>query len=110
MSIVDTHKIDIVGTRPGSKIVRLVIADHLDWADFKGHAELIQAKVNTYLEFVESGQMQRTTNPPMPVDPQAEILLAAQHAPTDEAERYLEQVRLFLQRAGIDFKVEVRTS
>ncbi len=108
MSITETNKIDIVGTRPGSRVVRLVIADHLDWKDFQGHAELLQAKVNTYLEFIESGQMQRTTNPPMPADPQVEILLTAQHTPSDEAERFLAQVTNFLQQSGIGFKVEVR--
>ena len=108
MSILDTDKIDIVGTRPGSSLVRLVIADHLDWADFQGHAELLQAKVNTYLGFVESGQLKSMSNPPVPPDARVEILLAAQHAPNGQALEFLEQVRLFLQQAGISFIVEVK--
>lgn len=110
MSIVETNKIDIVGTRPGSRLVRLVIADHLDWTEFKKHATLLEAKVNTYLEFIESGQMHHMTNPPIPTEPQVEILLAAKHAPTEEAEKFLEKVASFLQQAGISFKVQVQTA
>src|SRR5882672_7668018 len=37
----------------------LVIADHLDWAEFedRAHLVLLQAKINTYLEFIDSGQL-----------------------------------------------------
>jgi hypothetical protein len=108
VSILETTEIDIVATRPDSSVVRLVIADHLDWGDFQGHAELLQAKVNTYLAFVESGQMRRMQNPPIPADARVEIVLAAQHAPTAQARELLEQVRAFLQEEGFTFLLDVK--
>jgi hypothetical protein len=108
MSILETNKIDLVGTRPESSVVRLVIADHLDWSDFDDHAQLVQAKVNTYLEFVESGQMRRLKDPPIPPDFRVEVLLAAQYPPSDAGREFLEQVRRFLEGAGIAFLVEAK--
>ncbi len=110
MSITDTNKIDIVATRPDSSIVRLVITDHLDWDDFDTHAQLVQDKVNTYLEFVESGQLSRMQTPKIPEAPRIQIAIALQHPPSAEAERFLAQVREFLAGLEMDFEVEVRGS
>ncbi len=85
MSILDTNKIDLIGTRPSSPVVRLVIADHLDWSDVEEHARLIQAKVNTYLEFVESGQLARSRAIQVPPVPEVRIELAVQYPPTAAA-------------------------
>ncbi len=108
MSILDTDKIDLIGTRPGSAVVRLVIVDHLDWNDFEEHARLIQAKVNTYLEFVESGQLGRSPTIQLPPAPEVHIELAVQHPPTATAGAFLRKVQDFLNGAGIAFDVELR--
>ena len=108
MSITDTNKIDIVATRPDSSIVKLVITDHLDWRDFDTHAQLLQDKINTYLQFVESGQLASMEDPKVPESPEICISLAMQHRPSKEAERFLLQVRTFLQGVGLALEIDYR--
>lgn len=110
MSIIETNKIDIVGTRPGSSVVKLVIADHLTWDDFEAHARLLQQKVNTYLEFIESGQLARMQTPKIPDSPDVQIVLVLEHPPTVEAEELFPRVRQFLEGVGIGFDIEIRQS
>jgi hypothetical protein len=110
VSIVETNKIDFVAARPNSSVVRLVIADHLDWSDFEEHARLIQAKVNTYLEFVESGQLARTPKIQLPPAPEIHIELVAQHAPSEVADVFLARVKDFLMGVGIAFDVSTRAN
>ena len=58
MTIEQTEIIDYLGTRSDTGRMTLVISDHLDWeADEAGHLLLLQDKINTYLEFILSGQL-----------------------------------------------------
>jgi hypothetical protein len=110
VSITETNKIDMVAARPDSSVVNLVITDHLAWDDFEAHASLLQDKVNTYLEFVESGQLARLQTPNIPEAPDIQITLVLQYVPTTEAKEFFARVREFLAGAGITFAVEVRWS
>jgi hypothetical protein len=58
MTIAETDKIDIMFRDDEGHAV-LVITDHLDWKEFNegDHLVLLQEKINTYLEFVASGQL-----------------------------------------------------
>jgi len=58
MTIAETDKIDIMFRDDEGHAV-LVITDHLDWEEFDegDHLVLLQEKINTYLEFVDSGQL-----------------------------------------------------
>ena len=106
MSITDTDKVDIVSTRPDASIVKLVIGDHLDWDDFETHALLLQDKINTYLTFIETGQIHRIKSK-VPDHAELHIVLAAQCTPSAEAEALFGQIREFLERVGIAFDVKV---
>jgi hypothetical protein len=108
MSITETDKVDIVAARPDSSIVRLVISDHLAWDDLETHSRLLQHKVNTYLEFIESGKLAALQKPRIPDDPEYRIALELMHAPSREGQELLEQVRAFLGTAGIALDVNVR--
>lgn len=108
MSVAESHTIDLVATRPHSSTVKLVIADHLDWDDLEWHLELLQAKLNSYISFVESGQLLEVKEPPIPRSPEVEIVLAAVFPPPNEAEPFLAQVRQFLAGRGLGFEVTVR--
>jgi hypothetical protein len=58
MSVEDIDKIDRFAFDRRTGDVHLVISDHLDWDENEGeHLLLLQDKLNTYLEFVESGQL-----------------------------------------------------
>lgn len=107
MSVEETWRIDIVATKPGSPEVRLVISDHLDWRDFDRHCTLIQEKVNTYIAFVESGQLQRSY--PTATEPfKVAVVLAVLHPPSPEGEGYLMRVGAFLSEIGMGFLVDRR--
>ena len=108
MSITETATIDIVAARPDSSIVKLVITDHLTWDDLETHTRLLQEKINTYLDFIESGQLHRLQAPKIPVTPIVHIILAVQHPPSSEAELFLSQVLDFLASVDVHFEVEHR--
>ena len=58
MTVEDVDKIDFVtGERQTGDMI-LTISDHLDWDENEGeHLLVLQKKLNTYLEFIESGQL-----------------------------------------------------
>jgi hypothetical protein len=61
MTIEDVDKIDRLAFNRKNGDVLLVISDHLAWDENEGeHLLVLQAKLNTYLEFVESGQLYAT--------------------------------------------------
>jgi hypothetical protein len=58
MTVEDFDKIDFADIDRESGNVNLTISDHLDWNENKGeHLLALQNKLNSYLEFVESGQI-----------------------------------------------------
>jgi hypothetical protein len=108
VTIVETDKIDLVATRPDSTVVRLVITDHLGWEDVGGHLQLLQDKLNTYLAFVESGQLHRLEQPPVPAAPEVRIEIAVPEALPAEGEEFVGHARVFLAERGIGLSVWVR--
>ena len=104
MTISEPNKIDIVATRPDSRVVRLVVSDHLEWDDVQAHCRLLQNKLNTYLEFVEGGELARLTHPPVPADPAVLIEVALLHAPPPEAQAFLAEAGAMLHRHGYGFE------
>jgi hypothetical protein len=108
MSIDEPDTVDIVAARPDSNVVQLVIVDHLAWDDLDAHTRQLQAKINTYIAFVESGQLSRLKEPPIPRLPIVRIVIAAQHAPPDAAAEFLDRARAFLARMEIGLEVKVQ--
>lgn len=61
MSVEDEKTIDFVGIGKETGEVVLTISDHLPWTDSseenRKHLNLLEAKINTYLQFIENGQL-----------------------------------------------------
>ena len=58
MTVEEVDKVDRIAFNRQNGDVLLVISDHLDWDESEGeHLLALQGKLNTYLEFVESGQL-----------------------------------------------------
>ncbi len=57
MSLSNTKIIDAIGIEIGTGRAILTIADDWDWIDEHNHLVALQAKINSYFEFVESGQI-----------------------------------------------------
>ena len=83
MSVEDTDKIDIITTSEDGSVT-LFITDHLPWGDGE-HLLALQAKLNRYLEFVESGQhLEHDVAPDAPV----RIKVVAKFPPDQEGEQF----------------------
>jgi hypothetical protein len=57
MSLDNLEVVDTVGTERDSGTIVLSIFDAWDWDDQRRHLLALQAKLNTYFGFVESGQI-----------------------------------------------------
>jgi hypothetical protein len=61
MSIDNIKVVDFTGVDKESGDVILTISDHLPWTDSisenRNHLNLLEGKINTYLQFIESGQL-----------------------------------------------------
>ena len=58
MSVEQIDRVDLIGVELDSGDVVLTISDHLDWKESdESHLLLLQEKINTYLSFVESGEI-----------------------------------------------------
>lgn len=56
MSIQNINIIDGIALAKNKKGYILLITDHLDWNDQLSHLNLLQDKINNYLEFIENEQ------------------------------------------------------
>lgn len=57
MPLEQTDKIDALGLESETGYVVLTIADSWHWDDEHGHLSALQAKLNAYFDFIESGQV-----------------------------------------------------
>ena len=57
MAIDNSRVIDFIGTIEQGNEVILTISDHLDWKLKMDHLLKLQSKINTYLDFIESGEI-----------------------------------------------------
>jgi hypothetical protein len=82
-----------------------VIADHLDWDVEEGeHLLLLQDKLNTYLDFIESGKLVETL--PWASGLPVTIRIYGKFALSTEAARFLELVKQKL--ATMDVSIEFK--
>jgi len=103
MSIEDTDKVDFVTIEYATGNVRLTIFDHLDWQqDEGGHLLLLQEKINTYLQFVESGEMHSTL--PATVGRNVIIGVDAKYPLTGEATVFFRKARPIVEGVGLSLE------
>jgi len=102
MSVEQIDKIDFVGRSDDGKQLRLAISDHLDWSDEKGHLHTLQEKVNSYVAFIESGQIAEHHGEEKPSSVAIRIYFL--HEPTKLANEFLEHTKQVL--AGISVTLE----
>jgi hypothetical protein len=106
-NIGDTKVVDLISSRPDSRVVRLIIIDPLSWSDLERHSRLLQEKINSYLAFVQSKQLYQIRNRRIPESAEVHIVLRALHAPPPAAHEFLGRVKAFLQGKRMVFKIEV---
>ncbi|WP_321868135.1 DUF6572 domain-containing protein [Paraburkholderia tropica] len=112
MSISEENTIDFVAINAKENIVRLVATDHLEWVgdeclDLNEHLYLIQNKINTYLSYVEGGQLY--SEHPSAKALKCVIEIVFKYAPPIEAVRFLDKALPIIRGAGFDLVSSIGT-
>jgi hypothetical protein len=106
MSIEQTDVVDFVTIEHGSGRVLLTISDHLKWDENEGeHLLMLQEKLNAYLRFIESGEMEERV--PETHGRQVAINVVAKYSLSTEASKFFDLAKNVIEKAGfaLEFKV-----
>jgi hypothetical protein len=101
VAIDNPNSIDIMSTSAASELV-LTIADHFDWTDTQAHQLALQDKLNSYLRFVESGEVYE--HRPSAIGSPIVIKVACKWEPDAAGVIFLEKARAIVEGAGFGFK------
>ena len=99
MSVNQTNVIDAISIRPDGN-VSLTISDHHSWEE-PWHLSLLQDKINSYLQFIETGQI--FDDYPDASGKELIIQTVMKYEPTEEAISFFLQVREIVMNVGIGF-------
>lgn len=100
MSIEDKNLIDVISIDKQGILV-LTISDHLEWDDKNEHLLLLQDKINSYMDFIENGQLAESY--PEKADKKIIIQIVFKYYPNKIAEEFLAIVKRFLSEKGHAF-------
>jgi hypothetical protein len=101
MSVEQEDVIDAIGIDQAG-MVTLAISDHLDWSEENEHLVLLQNKINTYLRFLESGEI--LENYPQAKGKPCSIEIVGKHDLCEPAQAFLQQAKLVLDDAGFGLR------
>ncbi|WP_028864312.1 DUF6572 domain-containing protein [Psychromonas aquimarina] len=101
MSVIDTDSIDAIGLEKQARRVFLSIIDALAWDDQNVHLYTLQEKINTYLFFIESGELIKALPDAEGFDIAIELIL--KHMPSEEAVSFFDKTSQILLDKGIVF-------
>ncbi|WP_044618999.1 DUF6572 domain-containing protein [Gynuella sunshinyii] len=102
MSIEDQDSVDVIAVNENG-IVVLTILDHLEWDD--EHLYLLQEKINTYLAFIESGEVYETY--PNSKGKEFKINVVCKYEPSLTAKEFFSRCATVINQAGFQFGHEV---
>jgi hypothetical protein len=103
MTVENSKSIDFVGVERESGDVVLTVSNHLEWSC--DHLPLLQAKLNAYIVFVESGELIETYK--AATGRKVRIDVACRFEPDEAGRRFLAQVKTALSEIGIGFRYVV---
>lgn len=105
MSVENPKTIDFVSlnTLPGA--VLLVVSDHLEWSNTMTHQFQLQEKLNSYLAFIESGEL--VTKFPDAKEKPVHIRIVFEHEPDASGLQFLAKVRQAIEAGGFSFAYQV---
>jgi hypothetical protein len=89
MSLDNLEVVDAIGTAKDGRTVILNLLDPWDWSDQGRHLLALQAKLNTYFGFVESGQIYKDY--PAAVGKALRIDILSRFPLPEIAERFLKE-------------------
>lgn len=103
MSVDQPQVIDIV-SKDGEGSTILTISDHLNWENTKEHLIVLQEKINTYLAFLDSGEIYEKYPEAKGRPIKIEVMFHYQLNP--EAYSFLAKIKSIVEDAGYNFRFE----
>lgn len=111
MRLTDASTVDYLGLEKDTGYVVVTLVDDCDWEDDIRHLSLLQAKVNRYFDFIESGevyeQLRETTGQEVVTTTPVKISLLAKYEPSGEGLRFLDHVARVAGDVGVRFSFKV---
>ena len=108
MSIEQTNTVDFVSIDDMTGDALLAIADHLSWdEDEEAHLLLLQEKLNSYLRFIESGEI--TKRFPQTNGRSIKIDLIGQYPLSRGATNFIEKAKAAIREAGFSLQFKLHT-
>ena len=98
MTVEQTKVIDIISLDKQTGQVILTVSDHLEWKDSTRHQEILQAKLNAYLAFVESGEI--LTKYPDAMERTILLKVVLKFKPDPEGLAFLHRAEKVVEKAG----------
>lgn len=109
MSVTDANVIDAIGTVAETGVVVLSVADHLEWGNQADeHLIALQNKLNTYLRFIESGEIY--TSFPSAKGKEIAVRVYFKYEPDDSGRHFMAEAEDVLRGAGIGLQAARLTS
>ena len=106
MTVEETSIVDVVTVTHDLKSVLLTISDHLPWDHEEGtHLLLLQDKINSYIRFIDSGEMEKKF--PETSGKNAIINIVAKYPLSEQAELFFREIRSLLNKAGHELRFSV---
>ncbi|MES2738894.1 MAG: DUF6572 domain-containing protein [Verrucomicrobiota bacterium] len=102
MAIQDSNVVDLVSTDSESGFVTLTVVDDLDWNDEAAHFLSLREKVNTYCNYIASGQLNGDYPSVKRMKPVVSLMLF--HSPPVNALILFDQMRDLLAGEGCLFE------
>jgi CRP-like cAMP-binding protein len=105
MSVDQPKVIDFVGIDKANGEVVLTISDHMGWEKSRDHQLILQNKINSYLAFVESGEIHESY--PDSKGRHVVINVVFKYKPDQEGWRFLARAKDVIESAGFSLRHEV---
>ena len=106
MSIDQTDVVDFVNIDRVSGRTLLTISDHLDWDENEGeHLLMLQEKLNAYLRFIESGEMEERF--PQTRGREVTIQIYGKYPLSREARKFFRLAKNAIEQGGFALEFEL---
>lgn len=106
MSVDQTDVVDAIGVDNATGDVILTITDHHTWSESDNeHLLLFQEKLNTYLSFIESGEL--LTTYPNAKGRTVLIDVVCKYPPSQQAQGFCDQVTQIVEGAGMKLRFKL---
>lgn len=113
MSIEDRKAVDFLAVESGDARIVLAISDHRDWSAPMEHLFALQEKMDSYAEFIESGQIwesatEKSGRPILPGSISVEIKVFLKYGPPPLFFEFLGRAKEVFATLGVSVGHELR--